>query len=277
MRGNINCLSHGMHIIKGKQLANILYVDIETAPSLAYVWRMWKENIGVKQLKEHNRVLSFSAIWNDDDDSKVMYFENRSHNDKKLIKTYLTLADRADVIIGHNVQNFDCATMNGRAMILGLKPPSPYKVVDTYQAAKKEFKLEANSLEYLSAVLGVKNKKLSHKKFPGFELWSECLAQNEEAWDEMKEYNIVDTLAVREVYKIMRPWIRNHANLAVFEESAESVCPKCGSHHLQRRGYAYTNVGKYQRFVCTDCDGWSRTRFTEYPKDRAKNLLVNVQ
>lgn len=273
----MNCLSHEMQVTKGKQLANILYLDIETSPSLGYIWRMWKENIGVKQLKENMRVLSFSAIWNDNPDSEVMYFEHRGPNDKKLIQSYLNLVDKADVVIGHNVQNFDCATMNGRAMVLGLKPPSPYKIVDTYQVAKKEFRLEANSLEYLSSVLDIQNKKLSHKKFPGFELWRECLAQNDEAWEEMKEYNIVDTLAVREAYKIMRPWIRNHANMAVFEESDEMVCPKCGGHHLQRRGFAYTNVGKYQRFVCTDCGGWARSRFTEYPKDKAKNLLVNAR
>lgn len=258
-------------------MPKILYLDIETAPTLGYVWRLWKENIGVKQIKDNMRVLSFSAIWNDDPEKKVMYFEERGKSDKPLIKKFLELANEADVIIGHNVQNFDCATMNGRAMILGLKPPSPYKVVDTYQVAKNEFKIEANSLEYLSLVLGIKNKKLSHKKFPGFELWAECLVQNDEAWEEMKLYNIVDTLAVREVYKIMRPWIRNHANMAVFEEAEGMICPKCGSHHLQRRGFAYTNVGKYQRFVCKDCGGWARTRFTEYPKDKAKNLLVNAR
>lgn len=265
-------------------MPKILYLDIETAPTLGYVWRLWKENIGVKQIKDHMRVMSFSAIWNDDDDSKVMYFEERGKSDKRLIKEFLKLADQADVIIGHNVQNFDCATMNGRAMVLGLKPPSPYKIVDTYQVAKKEFRIEANSLEYLSEVLGIKNKKLAHKKFPGFELWRECLAQNDEAWEEMQTYNVVDTLAVREVYKIMRPWIRNHANMAVFEESDGLVCPKCGGHHMKRvqdrdknGRFTYTNVGKYPLFQCQDCGGYARSRFTEYPKDKAKNLLVNAR
>lgn len=258
-------------------MPKILYLDIETAPTLGFVWNLWKAFVGVKQIKDHMRILSFSAIWNDDADDKVMYFESRGKSDKQIVKEFLRLVDEADVVIGHNVEGFDCATMNGRAMILGLKPPSPYRVVDTYKVAKTEFKIESNSLEYLSEVLGLKNKKLAHKKFPGFELWAECMAGNEEAWEEMKTYNIVDTLAVREVYKIMRPWIRNHANMAVFEESDEMVCPKCGGHHLQRRGFSYTNVGKYQRFVCKDCGGWARSRFTEYPKDKAKNLLVNAR
>jgi hypothetical protein len=218
--------------------------------------------------------MSFSAVWNDSD--AVMYYENRKSNDKEIVRQLIKLFDEADVVIGHNVDKFDCATVNGRALVLGIKPPSPYKIVDTYQAAKKEFKFESNSLEYLTTVLKVDHKKINHAKFPGFELWLECLRGNDEAWDQMKTYNILDTLAVRDVYKAMRPWIRNHANLAVMEEKDEMVCPKCGGTHLQKRGYAYTNVGKYQRYVCLGCGGWLRTRFTEYPKEKAKNLLVNA-
>lgn len=266
-----------MHITKGNGLVKILYLDIETAPNLAYIWRFFKENVGLNQIKDHMYVMSFSAIWGDDPDHRVMYFENRTQNDRAITEQFLKLLDEADIVIGHNVEAFDCATMCGRALVHGLKPPSPYKVVDTWKVAKKEFKFPSNSLAYLSEVLDIPHKKLQHKQFPGFELWAECIAGNEEAWSEMKEYNIWDTLSVRDVYRVMRPWIRGHANLGVFEEGSSLVCPKCGGHHLQRRGFAYTNVGKYQRFVCMDCGGWARSRFTEYPKDLAKNLLVNAR
>lgn len=257
-------------------MPKILYLDIETAPKLAYVWRFFKEMIGAKQVKEHGHIMSFSAIWNDDDDANILYYENRTQDDTDITTRLIRLFDEADFVIGQNVQNFDCATINGRALVLGIKPPSPYKVIDTYQAAKKYFKFESNSLEYLTTILNVKHKKLSHAKFPGFELWLGCINQNPEAWAEMKEYNIVDTLAVRDVYKEMRPWITNHANMAVYDESSEHACPKCGSKHLHRRGYSYTNVGKYQRFHCQDCGGWSRTRFTERAKAAARSLLTNA-
>lgn len=34
--------------------------------------------------------------------------------------------------------------------------------------------------------LCVKYKKLNHSKFPGMELWRECLKGNSEAWTEME-------------------------------------------------------------------------------------------
>lgn len=253
---------------------NILYLDIETSPKIAYVWRFWKENIGAKQVIDHGHIMSFTGIWNDGDDP--IYVENRGDDDTFIVKELIALLDEADLVVGHNVARFDCATINGRALVAGVNPPSPYKIVDTLLSAKKCFKFESNSLEYLAQVLDCKHKKLAHGKFPGFSLWLECLKGNDEAWEEMMVYNIEDTYTVRDVYKKMRPWIPDHPNLGVFLEENKHVCPKCGGDHLVRRGYAYTNVNKYQRFKCVDCGGWSRTRFTEYAKEKRKVLLGNA-
>lgn len=257
-------------------MVKILYLDIETAPKLAYVWQFFKANIGAKQVKEHGHIMSYSAIWNDDPDDKVIYEENRTQDDSKITKKMIKLLDKTDIVIGQNSDRFDLPTINGRALVLGVHPPSPYKTVDTCLAARKFFNFPSNSLEYLTTVLKTKHKKINHAKFPGFELWLQCILGNKEAWKEMKEYNIIDTLSVRDVYYAMRPWINNHPNIAVYGEEDALVCPKCGSHHIHRRGYAYTNVGKYSRFVCVDCGGWARTRYTELPKEVGKNLLVNA-
>ena len=102
------------------------------------------------------------------------------------------------------------------------------------------------------------------------------MANEEEAWAENKEYKVGDVLALEDLYLAMRPFITNHPNLGVFMEEDRPVCPKCGSHHIQYRGYAYTNVGKYHRIKCMDCGGWARTRFTEYPKEKRPQLIVNA-
>ena len=257
-------------------MPNILYLDIETAPKLAYVYQFFKTNISPKQVKEHGYIISYSAIWNDDPDDRVIYNETRTENDTKLVKQLIKLLDKADFVVGHNAEMFDAATINARALVLGLKPPSPYKVIDTYKAAKRYFKFESNSLEYISGVLDIEHKKLAHNKFPGYELFIECVRGNPEAFEENKKYNIWDTLTVRDVYKEMRPWIRNHPNVAVFDEVEKHVCPACGGTHLHARGYSYTNVGKYHRYHCQDCGKWSRTRFTERAKNAARSLLTNA-
>lgn len=257
-------------------MAKILYIDIETAPKIAYVWNFFKTNISPKQVLDHGYIMSFSAIWNDDTEDKIIYSENRSDDDAGILSDLIDLLDEADVVIGQNVAKFDCKSINGRALVAGLQPPSPYKVVDTYLCAKNFFKFESNSLEYLTKILKVENAKTDHAKYPGWELWLQCLKQNDDAWNEMRKYNIQDTIAVRQVYLKMRPWITNHANIAVHQESESHSCPKCNSTSLTRRGFAFTNVGKYQRYKCNGCGGWCRTRFTELDRSVSKSLLTNV-
>ena len=250
----------------------ILVLDIETAPKVAYVWRFFKENISAKQVKEHGHMMSFAAKWLDSDE--IFYEENRKDNDKLLIEKVCHLLDQADMVIAHNGERFDMKQIRGRAVVHGIAPPSPVKVIDTLKIAKNEFGFASNSLEYLTTILGCKIKKGGHKKFPGFELWLACLRGDDEAWAEMKEYNILDILALEELYYKLRPWDTKHPNLAVYAEDVESiVCPKCGGSHVQWRGYAYTNVGKYHRFQCTDCGGWGRGRYSLLVKN--DNLIAN--
>lgn len=250
----------------------VLIIDIETAPKVAYVWRFFKENISAKQVKQHGHIMSFAAKWLNDD--VIIYEENRKEDDLRIVSRLCELLDQADFAVAHNGEQFDFKQIRARALVHGIKPPSPFKIIDTFKIAKSEFGFPSNSLEYLSGVLGCQVKKGGHKKFPGFELWLECLRGNEEAWAELKEYNIDDVLALEEVYMKMRPWYTKHPSLAIYAENPDKpVCPKCGGVHLQYRGYAYTSVGKFHKLQCQTCGGWSRTRFTLLPKN--ENLLVN--
>lgn len=256
--------------------AKILILDIETAPKVAYVWRFFKENVSPKQVKEHGHIMSFAAKWLGEE--YVYYEENRKENDIALIKVLNSLLDQADIVVAHYGKKFDLPQISGRSVVHGLKPPSPYKIVDTKEVASKHFNFPSNSLEYLCDVFNVKHKKKSHKKFPGFELWLECLRNNNEAWDEMKEYNIADIYALEDIYLRMRPWVSNHPNVSIFdvEEQKASTCPKCNSPHIHWRGYAHTNLGRYARFQCQDCGGWGRGRqMLLEPNDR-KVLMTNA-
>lgn len=254
-------------------MANILILDIETAPKIAYVWRFFKENVGAKQVLDHGHIMSYAAKWLDNDE--IMYEENRKEDDGKIVSSLVKLFDAADIVVAHNGDRFDFPQVMGRALVHGIDPPSPYKIVDTLKVAKREFGFPSNSLAYLAMVLGCDEKE-SHKNFPGFELWLECLRGNDDAWEEMKVYNIQDVVTLEEIYLKMRPFIRNHPNVGVFDEKDSPVCPKCGSDHLQWRGYAYTNVGKFHRFQCQGCGGWGRTRYTLRGKEQNKALVTNA-
>jgi uncharacterized protein YprB with RNaseH-like and TPR domain len=109
------------------------------------------------------------------------------------------------IVVAQNGVRFDVKKINARFVLLGMPPPSPFRVVDTMLEARRHFGFTSNKLEWMTDKLCTTHKKKRHAKFPGFELWRECLAGNHEAWDEMREYNIDDVLSLEELYLVMRP------------------------------------------------------------------------
>lgn len=253
---------------------NILFIDIETSPNLAYVYGAFKQNIAPIQFKDHTYILSFAAKWLGN--NEVIYSSNITGNDSYIVKEIISLLDKADIVVAHNAKKFDIPVILGRAAINGNMPPSPFKIIDTLSVCKRHFRLPRFNLEYLAEVFNCKNRKLDHGKFPGYKLWIECINKNAEAWIENKKYNIQDVLVLEELYHKIKPWDTCHPNLGVLAEKGETLCPKCGSEHINFRGYTTTNVGKYRKYVCLDCGGWGRTRYTEYDKNKRKVLGVNA-
>ena len=237
--------------------ATIMYLDIETAPSLGWVWGKWETN--VIDFKSDWYVLSYAYKFAGQDkvtsvglDDFAAYKRDKE-DDKQLIKSLWKLIDKADIIIAHNGDGFDLPKINTRFLTHGLKPPTPYKTVDTLKIARKVFKFDSNKLDDLGRYLGV-GRKLPHT---GFHLWKGCMSGDPAAWKLMKEYNGHDVELLEDVYEIMRPWHTGHPNVNKF--SANLACPKCGNTNVQRRGFSYTLLSRKQRFQCTganSCGAW---------------------
>lgn len=250
----------------------VLLIDIETAPIIADVWGLWENNVSLNQIIKDWHVLSWSAKWLDSD--KIMYMDQRNEknieNDKEILKGIWKLLDEADIVIGHNSKQFDVKKLNSRFIIHGMQPPSSFKQIDTLSIAKKYFNFTSNKLEYLTKKLCKKYKKLSHKQFPGHELWTECLKNNKKAWKEMEKYNKYDVLALEELYHILKAWDTS-INFNLYSNDTEHVC-KCGSHSLQRYGFAYTSVGRYQRYKCKQCGAESRDSKNLFSLEKRRTL-----
>lgn len=202
-----------------KDLPRLLFLDIETSPSQAYVWQQYDNNIDLSMLIQEGTILSFSAKWAGDSDSKIMYFDQRGKeknisNDKDLMKKLWELLDQADLVCGHNLRKFDIPKINARFISHNFEAPSEYKIIDTLTIARSNFGFFSNKLAHLSAKLAKKHKKDSHGAFPGFKLWSECLKGNKKAWEAMKKYNKIDTLALEEVFLELAKYVKNNKNVA---------------------------------------------------------------
>lgn len=250
-----------------KGQARILILDIETAPILGNVWRIWKENVGLNQIDRDWFILSFGAKWLGEN-GVIYYDQSKAPNiedDKRLLGKLWKLLDEADIVVAHNGRKFDVRKINARLILNGFKPPSPYKVVDTLEIAKASFAFTSNRLEYLADKLNKTYRKQKHGEYPGFELWRAVLAGDMKAWAAMRQYNEYDVLSLEEVYLTLRPWDRRHPNVDVYDDEHEGyACPYCGSYHVQKRGFYHTNSGKFRRYQCMNdqCGGWSHERYT---------------
>jgi hypothetical protein len=154
----------------------------------------------------------------------------------------------------------------------GMKPYSPIKIIDTKVAASKIAKFTSNKLEWLAPnVAG--SFKSDHRKYPGMELWSECLKGTPGAWKEMQKYNKQDVKATEDLYYKLRPWMKDHPNFGVYTGEMH-VCPNCGSANVQARGTEKTQASQYTRYHCQNCGKWSRGKKMLSPLAERKARLT---
>lgn len=227
----------------------ILAIDIETRPNLAYVWKLWDENVGQEQLIEAHEVMCFAAKWVGS--PKITFASVHIDGKQGMLEKAHALIDEADAVLHWNGQKFDMPHLNREFLLAGMTPPAPVSQIDLMLVARKQFRFPSNSLAHVSAALGLAGKAATG----GFTLWRKCMEGDRKAWTTMREYNIQDVRLLEEAYDKLLPWIHNHPQRPLYEAGE---CPTCGSEDVQRRGFAYTRVSKFQRFQCKGCGTWFR-------------------
>lgn len=238
--------------------ARCLVLDIETSPIQAYVWGLRDQNISLNQIVKDWDVMAWGAKWLGTPASEIIYEDRRKDkDDKRILKIVWKLLDEADIVVTQNGKRFDSRKLNARFMMHGMPPPSPYKHLDTYLIAKDAAEFTSHKLEYLTDTLNEKYKKTSHGKYPGMSLWVECLNGNNDAWEEMKKYNIHDVLSTEELFEKIRAWTPKSAP-SIFTD--RGTCVVCGSKRVEKRGFERTKVSTFQRLRCLNptCRKWFR-------------------
>jgi len=252
----------------------ILLLDIETAPNHAYVWSIWKEICSTDFITDDWYILCWCAKWLGE--KKIHKgslhtctgYEKGFNDDKQILIPLHKLLDEADIVIAHNGIKFDCKKIRTRFILNGMKPPSPYRVIDTLTAARATFAFTSNKLNDLGKFLKV-GKKINTG---GFKLWKDCMNGLLPAWNKLVKYCVQDVHLLEKVYKKIRPYLKQHPNLGVYLDEDRAVCPTCGSEKIWYSGHAYTQGGKFKRFQCLDCGKWSReTANLLSPKKKASN------
>lgn len=232
----------------------ILLLDIERSPNIAYVWGLFKQNIAINQLAATGEILCYAAKWYGEDE--IFFDSLHNHTKKQMLKGIHKLIDVADVVVHYNGTAYDMPVLNTGFVEVGLTPPSPYKNVDLLKVIRNQFKFTSNKMDHVSEKL-----KIGNKHRTTFELWIGCMNNDKESWMTMEQYNIEDVMILERMYEKLKPWIKNHPNHGVYADAA--VCPNCGSKDITKRGFAFTNTGKFQRYCCDGCGAWFRSKTRE--------------
>lgn len=251
----------------------ILILDIETSPMQAYVWKRWKENISLDQTISEWFMICWSAKWLGETDTFgdcCIPDEIQEEDDMRICYSLWNILNEAEIVIAHNGSHFDIPMINSRFAIHGFLPPSPYKQIDTLDVAKRSFKFSSNKLDALAGYFNIE-----HKDPTDFKLWKACMEGDQEALNYMFSYNKKDVEILEQVYYKIRPWIKNHPNLATINMTEELLCPICGSHNVVPipGKFSGTAVSQYQVYRCKDCFAVVRGR--EKINDKVQLTTIN--
>ncbi len=224
----------------------ILVIDIETSQHHAKVWGFRKQFIAPSQVFKHGGVLCWGAQWRGE---KKVHFRSTFHDGKDVVVADArALLDEADVVVGWYSTGFDIKYLASEILLSGLSRPTPWRDVDLYRVARKQFHFPSYSLNYVAGRLGV-GAKVAHR---GQEMWDGCEADDPKAWALMKRYNVGDVKLTAAVLERLAVWVPNMPHQGLYGGN-RAGCPYCGAVDPVQDGYKTTVAGRYTVWRCREC------------------------
>ena len=242
-----NRLKHIAPKISKNVNAKILTLDVECSANLVYAFGLRDQHIGLSQIVEHGKMISFAAKWYRDDN--VIYKSVHDDGEDDMLQTLWDLLDECDVLVTFNGVSFDVKVIKRALLLAGFPPPTPWKDIDLLRIARRQFRFTSNKLQNLCYELGLPLKI----ETGGFDLWKRCADGDPTAWKEMRFYNMNDVVVTEKLMDRMRPWLTG-LHHGLWAESG-ATCTNCGSGKLDKiHGKTVkANVTAYQAYRCTKC------------------------
>lgn len=253
-------------------LAKIAVIDVETLPTVGFVWGMYDQNLSMSQIIKEGCLLSWAGKELNSSDATGEILtpkEAKKRDTSRLTERLWNYMFDKEIIIGHNFREFDRRVIN-TAFLMNNKNQLKYKVVDTLETARREMSFLSNKMAFINQKLGIRNK-ISNE---GFALWAKCADGDSEALKTMLEYNIGDVYANEELYYRLRGFMNQHPNLSLYNTIVEEQCPVCGGVDLKVEGlYPPTAKSRYESVRCTNCGSLSRLNKNLISPEKRKKIL----
>lgn len=230
----------------------VLTLDIETKPTIARVWGLFNQNVGLNQIVESGGLMSFGAKFLGE---KPQHYAEWSDGFDGMVAAAHRLLSECDVVVTYNGDNFDLKHLNWEFARLGLPRPKPFKSIDLLKVVRREFRPVSKKLDYVAQNLGLGAKVTTG----GMELWNQALAGDEKAQRLMERYCVQDVKLTEKLYLRLLPWLPSGVNLPLIAGN-DSGCPTCGSTKLKSEGDStYTALTEYALYSCRGCHSWVRS------------------
>lgn len=238
---------------KRQDETKILVLDIERVKGEAGVefWDLGdfkNRRIHADDVTRWPRTICFAAAWFNVPNKTMFHAEWQADGYEGMMHAAWTLYDTADILVGHNLANFDTKKLKAGWKDLHLPPPSPWKTVDTLTIARREFGYESNTLDALCKRWGLVSKTDRYNH----ELAKAACAGDKAAQRQIRAYNIGDIAATRAAYVDLMGWMPSHP-IVGGEVTDELACPTCGSEDLARDGWWTAQVKQYAAYRCANC------------------------
>lgn len=250
-----------------------LFFDIETSPNIVYTWRAgWNITITPESIIEERRIICISYKWEGKDKvHRLTWDENQ--DDKKMLVSFINIANTADELIAHNGDRFDIKWIRTRCIFHRIPMFPQYRTLDTLKKAKSSFYFNSNKLDYIAKFLNVGAKM----ETGGYDLWKNVMANDLDALKTMGEYCDQDVIVLEAVYQEMKGYFKQNTHEGVLEGRFKFSCPSCSSTKVEYLKLNTTPMGAIRRLMnCNICNHTyevSNASYVLYLKFLSKNFL----
>lgn len=226
----------------------ILFLDSEWTHAIALVYQQKNKWIQSDDIIQQPSCISIQWAFNN---QKPKAIAANHLDDKAVLEKFIELINEADIVVGHNMDNFDMKKLRWRARVHGLPAIPKVPTVDTLKQSRKLYGVGplGHSLGNLCSRLDLELKDHLSKA----DLKSFLFTGDKKALRRILSYGKQDIVTLRELYYKMLPDMQGHPHMKAFSEH-EIVCRNCGSHHLKKHKSRPSAAGvmKHQ-YQCQDC------------------------
>jgi len=233
----------------------VLFYDIETSPLKVWTFRIGsKISVPYSSIVEGSKMDIICAAWKWGHESTIHSetWGYKKQNSSTLVKKLSDEIEKADIIIGHNADNFDWKHLNTQRLMHGLSGIDWSKASeDTLKQIRRHFYLPSYKLDYIASMLGI-----GEKSPMSLSDWIDIVEKKDERkLDKMVKYCKRDVLLLQKVYNKIKPYVRPKREY--LSKDVDVKCVLCGSGHVIRFGtYAYKQK-VFQKFFCKEHNGYA--------------------